>query len=192
MTSHLPSDNASLRRLFESNPERAIELLYKEHQPALVLTAYRLVRNQETARDLVQEVFIRFWQKRQQLTIQTHAGAYLHRSVINASFNYLQQQPGAFRDLDESTQLIHPGPAPEQELQASELSAAIERALAQLPARCRVVFSLNRYEELSYKEIAAALGISAKAVEKEMMKAFRLLRQALKEYLPLFLVMLLA
>jgi RNA polymerase sigma-70 factor (ECF subfamily) len=191
MTSHLPSDNASLLRLLESSPERAIELLYKEHQPGLVLTAYRLVRNQETARDLVQEVFIRFWQKRQQLTIQTHAGAYLHRSVINASLNYLQQQPGALKSLDDYAQLVHSGPAPEQELQASELSAAIERALVQLPARCRVVFSLNRYEELSYREIAAALGISPRAVEKEMMKALRLLRQALKVYLPLFVVLLL-
>ncbi len=192
MNSHLPPDNASWLLLLQSNPEQAIELLYKEHQPALVLTAYRLVRNKEAARDLVQDVFIRFWQRRQQLPVLTSPGAYLHRSVINASLSYLQQQPGTSDALEEPIQLVHPAPAPEQELQAKELSGAVERALKQLPTRCRVVFSLNRYEELSYKEIAAALEISTKAVEKEMMKALRLLRQALKEYLPLLLVMLLA
>jgi RNA polymerase sigma-70 factor (ECF subfamily) len=192
MSPAIPSDDVALLRLLQSDSEQAIEVIYKTHQPALVRSAYRLVRDQETARDLVQDVFINFWKGRQRLVIQTSIGAYLHRSVINASLNYLQKQPGALAALGEPAQPLHPSPTPEQELQAGELSLAIDRALGQLPVRCRVVFALNRFEQLSYKEIAASLEISPKAVEKEMMKALRRLRQSLKHYLPLLLVMLLA
>jgi RNA polymerase sigma-70 factor (ECF subfamily) len=189
MTAHF-SDDPSLLRLLESDPEKGIELIYKKHQPALVQTAFRLVRNREVARDLVQDVFLTFWKGRQRIDVQTSLSAYLHRSVINAALNYLKKQPAPFGQTEAAENAWEGVATPQHALQTAELGLAIDQALLQLPTRCRLVFSLNRFEELSYKEIAAALQISPKAVEKEMMKALRLLRQSLREYLPLVLALL--
>jgi RNA polymerase sigma-70 factor, ECF subfamily len=71
----------------------------------------------------------------------------------------------------------------DQGLDAAELSMKAEKAILALPERTRLVYTLIRSEEMSYKEVANTLSISTKAVEKEMMKALRILREALKEYL---------
>jgi RNA polymerase sigma-70 factor (ECF subfamily) len=80
------------------------------------------------------------------------------------------------------------GQETDQQQLAEELAQLAQKAISKLPPRTQAVFKLIRTEEMSYKEVAETLHISTKAVEKEMMKALRLLRQALKDYLPILLL----
>jgi RNA polymerase sigma-70 factor (ECF subfamily) len=73
---------------------------------------------------------------------------------------------------------------------ASELEAKIYRAMEALPEQCRLVFKLSRFEELKYSEIAEQLNISIKTVENHMGKALKIMREQLKDYLPLLLILM--
>lgn len=73
-------------------------------------------------------------------------------------------------------------------IQAAELETKIMQAMKVLPEQCRLVFQLSRFEELKYQEIADQLQISVKTVENHMGKALKLMREQLKDYLPLFLI----
>ena len=75
-----------------------------------------------------------------------------------------------------------------QKVQAAELEIRITEAMKTLPEQCRLVFQLSRFEELKYQEIADQLQISVKTVENHMGKALKLMREQLKDYLPLFLI----
>jgi RNA polymerase sigma-70 factor, ECF subfamily len=72
----------------------------------------------------------------------------------------------------------------------SELEVRIQQAMDKLPEQCRLVFKLSRFEELKYSEIAEQLNISIKTVENHMGKALKIMREQLKEYLPLLIVLM--
>jgi RNA polymerase sigma-70 factor (ECF subfamily) len=185
------TDDLLLVKLLQTDALQAIQLIYKKYHLPLFHTAYRILSTEEEAKDVVQEVFIKFWESRLRLEISSSLQAYLHRAVINTALNHLQKNKKTFStSLEKSYQISNPATA--QPMMKEELEEAIQRAIQGLPTRCRLVFSLNRYEGLSYKEIAASLSISTKAVEKEMMKALKLLRKYLKEFLPVVLTLLLS
>lgn len=137
------------------------------------------------AEDLVQEVFVRFWQRRDRLQVHTSLGAYLHRMTVNEAISYLRRQKKwQTEELDSAREVGTPiAPSAEQQLAAADLQRQIDRALGRLPLRCRTVFLLSRKDRLSYKEIAEQLEISVKTVENQMGKALRIMREELKEYL---------
>lgn len=145
---------------------------------------YRIVRDQATVEDLAQNVFIRFWEKRHQINITTSVGAYLNRMGINEALAYLRKNKRY--TIEELTPQTHPGgkvDSSEQAFLHTELQEQIKVAIDKLPPRCRLVFQLSRYEELTYKEIGEKLEISVKTVENQMGKALRVLREELKGYL---------
>ncbi len=184
------TDDLLLVKLLQTNALQAIELIYIKYHRPLFLTAYRILTDEEEAKDVVQEVFIKFWESRSKLEIKSSLHAYLHRAVINTALNHLQKsKKTSSTSLEKSYHISNPATA--QPLMKEELEEAIQQAIQGLPTRCRLVFSLNRFEGLSYKEIAASLSISSKAVEKDMMKALKLLREYLKEFLPVILALLL-
>ena len=76
--------------------------------------------------------------------------------------------------------------SPEDELLKKELIEAVNSAINELPERCKLIFSMNRFEKLRYKEIAEVLEISVKTVEAQMGKALRLLRKSLQNYIHTF------
>jgi RNA polymerase sigma-70 factor (ECF subfamily) len=75
-------------------------------------------------------------------------------------------------------------------IMGSELENRILQAMEKLPEQCRLVFKLSRFEELKYAEIAAQLGLSVKTVENQMGKALKIMRDQLRDYLPLLIVLL--
>jgi RNA polymerase sigma-70 factor (ECF subfamily) len=136
----------------------------------------------------VQEVFIKLWQKRKELTIDFSLEAYLKRAVVNTSINHLdRKQRITSLDASQAKFVQASENTVDQQQSFNELSVRIDYAIGKLPQRTQLVFKLIRFEEMSYKEVSEGLEISLKAVEKEMMKALRLLREALKDYLPLLI-----
>jgi len=153
--------------------------------------AASFLRSRDEAEEAVQTVFIQLWEKRKEITIESSLKSYLYRAVRNTCMNVLKHEKVKKEHADYA---MHSGnamtAAASQTLVAEELEQRIAAALMKLPEQCRLVFKLSRFEELKYAEIAEQLGISIKTVENQMGKALRIMREQLKDYLPLILVLM--
>ena len=176
------TDPTNWTQKLRDNPAEAIDQLFREHYRFLCLAVYRIIPDRDTAEDLVQDVFVELWRKHRQLTVQQSMRAYLKRSAVNKALNYIRDRKIHLVDTP-----LNPIPALQppvvQQLAAEELQQYIDAAIDRLPERCRLVFVLSRFEEMSYKEISDKLGISVKTVENQVSKALRLLRDQLGPYL---------
>jgi RNA polymerase sigma-70 factor, ECF subfamily len=180
-----------LLELLARDSDQAIVLIFRLHYSFICQAVYRVIPDQNLAEDLAQEIFLELWRKRDQLQVNTSLKAYLRRAAVNRSLNYIRDQKISF-ELDDSQATIASGlPTIGQQLEAEELQRYIDQAIDQLPERCRVVFVLSRFEQLSYAEIAENLDISVKTVENQISKALKLLRAALGPYLSAALLLLL-
>lgn len=186
----IPSNDQNLIKSLQQNDRSAIDTIFLKYHSLLCRVSLRIVNDTEAAKDVVQEVFIKLWRNRKELSITVSLEAYLKRAVVNTSLNYIESKK-KFTSIDQLNPHIHHTSEDHQQ-SADELSSRIDGAVNQLPIRTKAVFTLIRYEDLSYKEVSESLNISLKAVEKEMMKALRLLREMLKDYLPLLIVSLLS
>jgi RNA polymerase sigma-70 factor (ECF subfamily) len=185
MAKWFDDDDFLLQRLADDD-EQALEYLFWQHYTALKGVSYRIVGNNELAKDLVQDVFARLWEKRHQLNISKPVKAYLLRAVINRSLNHVRDHSKMHVvSLDTLKPEQHATPPNETgaKLEAHELNSLIAGTIQELPLKCRLAFQLSRDEEMSYNEIASHMGISVKAVEKHISKALKKLRDSLNTYL---------
>jgi RNA polymerase sigma-70 factor (ECF subfamily) len=151
------------------------------------------LKDTDRSKDVVQEVFIKIWQNRKSMEITGSLHAYLRKAAVNTALNHLESaNRRRVVDLAEADLTALASNTTIQEISFQELNEKAKQAILQLPVRTRTVFTLIRNEEMSYSEVADALDISSKAVEKEMMRALRLLREALKNYLNPSLLIFLA
>lgn len=177
-------DDGLLTKALQEGSIKAYEMIFRELYPTLCTYAAGLLRNRSDAEDLVQNIFVHVWEVRLKLQINTSLKAYFYRSVRNACLNKLKHQIVVQQHHEFAQHNLSPaGSGTIEQLQANELSQRIESALRELPEQCRLVFSMSRFEELKYAEIADHLGISVKTVENHMGKALRLMRQHLGEFL---------
>lgn len=174
--------------LLKSNDKSALRTLFETYHVPLCSLSYRLIKDRDAAKDVVQEVFIKIWKNRLELEVTSSLSAYLKRSIVNTSLNYLEKiQRHRHVELDDIKH--HPiALAADHDQVYVELSDQIDLAIQNLPDRTRAVFILIRQEEMSYKEVSDSLNISMKAVEKEMMKALKLLRENLKHLLSMVIL----
>jgi len=168
---------------FKAGDEKAVELLFTKYYKYLCACVYKLIKDSTTAEDIVQEVFMELWKKRNGLNINISIKAYLRRASINKTLNHIRAKKVNFED--ESELLIVPSgvSSTQEEIEGSELKVHITNAINKLPDKCRIIFAMSRYEEMTYKEIAASLDISVKTVENQISKALKLLKTDLKPYL---------
>ena len=180
MPSTSSSSDLELVEAIKGDDQKAYRALFDRYYKYLLVTAYAYVKDENTIRDLTQDVFFEIWRKRNSLNI-SNVKAYLRRSVINKSLNYIKAQRMDFEDSNDSFDV--PDRARVQEdLEASQLQNVINKAIEGLPDRCRIIFVMRRMEELSLKEIAGKLDISPKTVENQLTKAIKILRAAVEPY----------
>lgn len=169
----------------------AFEMIFKSYYQPLCNYAYTFLQDREEAEEIVQSIFLSVWEKREGMTIRTAVKPYLYAMVRNACLNVIKHEKikqkyameevaVAPNSLDSVTHAVA----------SSELEWRIQNAIERLPEQCRLVFKLSRFEELKYAEIAEQLEISVKTVENHMGKALKMMREQLKDYLPLFLVLM--
>lgn len=175
-----------LKHLFEKDAAQAIELLFRLYYGKVCQAVYKIIPKADITEDLAQEVFYELWRKKDQLFIQSSYLAYLRRAAINKALNYLRDQKIKLDDFTDVSQLKLSAPLSDEQLNAKELQVVINQAVDLLPERCRLVFVLSRFEQMSYQEIADQMGISIKTVENQVSKALKLLRVALGPYLPIW------
>jgi len=158
------------------------EDLFKTHFAALTGFSQTFVKDEDAAKEIVQNVFINLWDKKDQLDTKQSIKSYLYTSVRNRSLNYLRDNK-KFRSqtLDDDLSKIESEPESDS-LVTEELQTKIDEAIGLLPEKCREVFELSRFEGLKYKQIAEQLNISVKTVENQISKALKILREELKDF----------
>jgi RNA polymerase sigma-70 factor (ECF subfamily) len=164
------------------------ESLFRQLYEPLCQYAYAILHNSDDAEDMVQSTFCKLWEQREKVDIQTTVKTYLYKMVHNACLNRIKQtqvRSEHHADMAYGSALAYNDV--ENTLYYNELNLQIESAVASLPQRCREVFLLSRMQNLSYAEIAQQLQISRNTVETQMVKALKILRLKLKDYLLLMI-----
>jgi RNA polymerase sigma-70 factor, ECF subfamily len=125
------------------------------------------------------------------MTIRTAVKPYLYAMVRNACLNVIKHEKIKQKHAVEEIALAPSShDSVTHAVASSELESRIHVAMERLPEQCRLVFKLSRFEELKYAEIAEHLEISVKTVENHMGKALKMMREQLKDYLPLLLLLM--
>ena len=167
------------------------EMIFRSYYQPLCNYAYTFLQDKEDAEEIVQSTFLLMWEKRDALAIRTSVKPYLYAMVRNACLNVLKHQKVKQRFAGEEIAMAERSHDDvSQHVASNELELRIKVAMNELPEQCRMVFKLSRFEELKYAEIAEQLNISVKTVENHMGKALKIMREQLKDYLPLILVLL--
>ncbi|MDB4905404.1 MAG: polymerase sigma-70 factor [Gemmatimonadetes bacterium] len=179
-------DRELLQRLMGDEPgaRDAFDRIFRLWYERVVRMATAILREQAVAEEVVQDVMLELWRRRQQLDPEGSIQAWLFRSARNRSLNHIRHQKVAREGqvyIDQETTRAPTGP---NELVSEEIEVALRDAVASLPPRCQEVFRLSRVDGLKYAEIAERLGISVKAVEAQMTRALRALRERLAQWLP--------
>lgn len=166
--------------------ERSFRTLFDALFPRLCQFAYSLVHTQDAAKDIVDEVFIRFWNNRAHIPQIDNLMVYLYKATKNAGLNYLSRS--AFRNMHEPFDgieiVLKDEQDPESLLMNRELQGLIHEAIASLPPRCKMIFKLVREDGLKYKEVAEVLNLSIKTVDAQMVIAVSQIRRKLNDHLP--------
>ncbi len=169
----------------------AFEMLFRTYYQPLCNYAYTFVQDRDEAEEIVQSTFLNVWEKRDNLAIHTAVKPYLYAMVRNACLNVIKhekiKQQHVAMEMAVAERSVE---SVARTVMASELENRIYQAMDKLPEQCRLVFKLSRFEELKYAEIADQLNISIKTVENQMGKALRIMREQLKDYLPLLVILM--
>lgn len=151
------------------------------------------LEDDQEAKEITQNVFFKFWQKRASLKIDSNLNAYLFKMIKNDCLDYFKHQKvkenyqnniqNQRASLNHASLQDHPS----LKLIETELEERVNQILDQLPPRCKQIFIKSRFEGLRYKEIAHEMDISVKTVENQISKALRFFRRELQDYMGLFL-----
>ena len=176
----IQEDLSVLKDIIDGN-EKSLEILFKKYYSFLVRFSLQIVAKSDAAEDIVQEVFIKLWDKRNSLEGVKNIKAYLFQATKNSSINWVNS-PKNRDTIFHQENIIEDGlylNETEEQISFEETQKKIQNALLKLPAKCKEVFMLSREDGKSYKEIAKALSISIKTVENQMGKALKILREEL-------------
>lgn len=170
--------------------KQAFELLFRKYYVRLCGFANKYFNDPEEAREVVQEVFTKIWEGRDDINPDESLSSYLFKITSNISINRLRHKRVESKYVEiyklvyaENTEI-----SPYQSLLAKELNNNITRALNNIPPKSKRIFDLSRMEGLKYSEIAVNLKISVKTVEAHMSKALNILRYELREYLKILII----
>lgn len=160
-----------------------VDALFHQYYARLCDFVCGLVDSRDAAEDIVQDVFVRLWGQRHALDLRNPA-AYLYHAARNGASSYARGRRTReawverARAEDEGA-----GDATAEGLEFDELTRAVRAAVADLPERCRLCFTLSRDHGLSYAEVARTLGISTKTVEIQIGRAIKAIRARVLPYL---------
>ena len=172
--------------------ELTLESLFRDHFTGLCQFAHGYVKDDESAKEIVQDAFVTLWEKRRSIDLSKPVKSYLTTTVRNKCLNYLRDHKKFSSDLIALENLSHESRFDQPDkLIESDIIGQVSRAIEELPEKCREIFILSRYQNLKYHQIASELQISVKTVETQMSKALQHMRHRLAEYLPSFIFLLL-
>lgn len=180
MTSYDSFTDMELTNLLLSGDEMAFCQIFKRYNGLLYSHAYKKLRNKEEAKDVIQDVFALLWTKRYEIDFKSNLGGYLYATVRNKIFDFISHQTVESKYLGSLQDFLDNGTAvTDHMIREKQITAIIEKEIAALPPRMRLVFELSRKKYKSHKEIAEELGISQQTVTDQVKKALKILRTKL-------------
>ena len=162
--------------------DQTFEQVFRMYYAGLKKFAQKFIHDPDQAGEVVQEVFVQLWEKRENLTLNTSIKSYLFRAVNNRCLNQIRNQKIRSQHHEIIGNQMQEG-AFDDTMVVNDLQQRIMEGIGQLPDQCARIFRLSRFEGLTYKEIAIRLDISPKTVEVQMGKALKRLRVYLKDFL---------
>lgn len=180
-------ENLYLKIVFEDDHDAFNELFF-EFYPALCVFAGRYISSPEACEDIVQEVFYNIWKNRKILNIHSSFRNFLVTSVRNSCTDYLRKKSSHKKYLENLTP-AYSTETPGQVYTIKELEEMIQIALEKLPENIQLAFNMSRTEKMTYNEIATEMNLSVKTIESYMSQALKMLREKLKDYLPIALLL---
>ena len=186
--------DAQLMLRFKEGDVEAFDRLFVKHTRSIVNFAYRFVRNREIAEELAQEIFLKVYENAAGYRVQARFTSWLYKIATNVCLNEIRKPQ--FRVQHQS---LHGSPldggndedrksefgttaTPEKIFERRDLSRIIKQALSQIPEKQRIAFILNKYQELSYSEVADVMDSSEKAVKSLIHRAKEALAERLKPF----------
>jgi RNA polymerase sigma-70 factor (ECF subfamily) len=176
-----PEEKIWMKKI-QSGDAKAFEMLFHQYYGHLCLFATKILNNDAAAEEVVQEFFVKIWEKKEQLSIETSVKNYLFRAVKNQCLNYIKHnfvKENYIKTKENENQLEIDF---EENYVEVDLAQKIKESIDSLPEKRREIFRLSREEGLKYREIAQKLNISIKTVEAQMGLAIKNLREKLKDY----------
>jgi len=164
-------------------------MLFKQHYESLCAFVFGMVQDYDVSEDVVQELFVKFWEKRNDIPDDISIKAYLYRAARNMALNQMRhfEIKNDF-NLFNREEMCDAEQNIGNSAETSELRKMIDQAINKLPTERKKIFLMSREDGLKYKEIAQELSISIKTVENQMGKALSTLRTELSDYLPAIII----
>ncbi len=173
----LPENNyRSLTLQIKASDKGAFRALFDRHHKDLLFFVCDKLRDSEASEDIVQEVFIKIWERRNLLDENRSIKSLLYTIALHLSLNYIRDSKKT-ESLSEHHEEIFFSKSVQHDMESDEFKEILLKAIERLPAHPRIIFKMSRMEELSYKEIAERLSISVKTVESHIGKALKILRK---------------
>lgn len=167
--------------------------IFNELYDPLCRFCYKMVYDKDTAEDIVQDQFAYLWENWDRLNSIENISSYLYKAVRNKTINYLvkKQNHNTHNNLHEVNDLYTESecPSPQELLEKENLEKLLEQALEKLPEKCKNIFVLKRFGELSNKEIAEKLNISVKTVEAQTTIAMKRLKSYITDHWELSIIL---
>jgi RNA polymerase sigma-70 factor (family 1) len=180
MTGYKVLADAELAVLLQAGDAIAYEEIYDRYHILLYLYAYKKLKDKEAAKDLIQEVFLTLWNKRNSYSIHTAIAGYLYRAVRNKALDIFAHRQIERKYIDSLQSYIDTSDVRTDDLlREKEIKAIIDTEIALLPKGMREVFLLSRREYLTHREIAERLDMTEEAVKKQIKRALKTLRMRL-------------
>ncbi len=186
----MDTDQELLQQMADDN-RRAFTMLYRRYWEDLFITAAKALRGKGEAADVVQDVFLSLWNRRNELNIQGSLAAYLHTSVRYKCIHYIEKnitRRDYLLQLSE-VEVSNSSENAEVNLQLKEMQQTVSNTVAKMPAKMQEVYKLSRQEHLSYKEISERMGISVETVKKHIQHALHLIRTNLPPHTFIFIIL---
>ncbi|MDH6304920.1 RNA polymerase sigma-70 factor (ECF subfamily) [Parabacteroides sp. PF5-5] len=154
--------------------EKAFKKLFYLYGDRFYLWSYKITKNSQAAEDIVQDFFVRYWEKRKTLFFYPSFAAYAYRAMYNASLNYIRDNERFISGYEITIDLMDMD-VEDEDLQ--ELKRLLLKAIDELPDRCKKIFVMATLEKKKYTEVADLLGISVNTVKVQVSKAYRILKE---------------
>ena len=178
MSEQLKFEDIELMDRIRSGDEYALKLIYNKYWDQLFFSAFNVLHDQHVCEDIIQEIFINLWNKREIIEIRVSLKSYLFASTryeVYRQVRFSSVREDIFENISERME----SPSEYGNIEHRELLSQISSIVNNLSEKCKVVYKLSREEQLSHKEIASQLDISTKTVENHINKALHQLRVSL-------------